>query len=353
MATREGIGIGLEGLDRFDGLLQEINEKFSHFHCLLETRRVSLIEKVKKMRELYQQHQELLEAIKQLEVVRRTTNEVLKMNLTAKEKENTIKIWDDKIEELTGKKADLELVSTLKLVENDEFSDCVQRIHLREIEAVEYCKRREPLVMKGNIGYGEGEVIDPHGISIDDASNEVFVVDYYKHLVCVYSSEGNFMRKFGEKQLNKPYGICLSGEFLFVSNLSSSIISKFNKTGEFVKSTSLEGENAIQLKSPKGLCVHNEFLYICNKEHNRIEVLKLDLTFVSNFGEDELVNPGDIKLIHTFSTEQFTHSVQSTIISVLFISQDYRVRYLTLSFLQLTMEVILLFATEKLVVCKH
>ena len=117
--------------------------------------------------------------------------------------------------------------------------------------------------------------------------------------------------------MNRPYSVCLSGEFLFISSISSSVISKFAKTGDFVKSTSLEGENAIQLKSPRGLCVHNEFVYICNKGYNRIEVLKLDLTFVKNFGEDELEYPEDIKLfknqifvlvllnsiIHTFNTE--------------------------------------------------
>ena len=318
MATREGIGGGLEGLDRFDALTQEIEEKFSHFHSLLETRRVSLLERVKKMRELYQQHQELSETIEQLEVIRKATNEVLKMNLAARTKESAITMWDDKIEELTRKKADLDLVSTLKfVVSSEEFFDCVKKMHLREIEAVEYCKRREPLVMKGKMGYGEGEVVDPCGISIDDTSYEVFVVDNYKLLVCVYSSEGDFIRKFGEEQLNGPHDICVSGEFLFVSSSSSSVISKFTKTGEFVKCTSLEGENAIQLTSPRGLCVHNEFVYICNNGHNRIEMLKLDLTFVRNFGSAKLIYPEDIKLfqnqifvlvqlnstIHTFNTE--------------------------------------------------
>ena len=200
MATREGIGGGLEILDRFDALTQEIEEKFSHFHSLLETRRVSLLERVKKMRELYQQHQELSETIKQLEGIRIATNEMLKMNLATRSKENAMKIWDDDIKELSSKKADLDQVSALKFVINiEEFSDDVKRMHLREIEGVEYCKRRQPLVMKGKRGFGEGEVITPHGISIDNTSNEVFVVDYYQALVCVYTSEGDFIRKFGRK----------------------------------------------------------------------------------------------------------------------------------------------------------
>ena len=319
MATREGIGGGLEGLDRFDALTQEIEVKFSHFHSLLETRRVSLLERVKKMRELYQQHQELSEAIEQLEEIRRATNEMSIIDLTSESKGIVIKTCNDDITKLTEKKADLEQVSPLKFVVNiEEFSDCVKRMHLREIESLDYSKRKRPLVMKGKRGFCEGEVITPQGLSIDDLSNEVFVVDYYKHFVYLYSFEGDFIRKFGEEHLDGPYGICLSGEFLFVSSVSSSAICKFAKTGEFVKSTSLEAaENAIQLKSPRGLCVHNEFVYICNCGHNRIEVLKLDLTFVKNFGVDNLEYPRDIKLfknqifvlvelnstIHTFNTE--------------------------------------------------
>ena len=317
MATREGIGGGLEGLDRFDALTQEIEEKFSHFHSLLETRRVSLLERVKKMRELYQQHQELSEAIQEVEEIKESIRKV-KSNLITRNRDDNIELWDDKVTELKQNKSNLDQLSTLKFVLNsEEFSDCVKRMHLREIEAVEYSKRREPLVMKGRVGLGEGEVINPKGISIDDTSNEVFFVDYFKGLVYVYSSEGDFIRKFGEEQFNGLYGICLSGEFLFVSKLSSSVIYKFAKTGEFVKSTSLEGENAIQLKSPTSMCVHNEFVYICNYGHNRIEVLKLDLSFVKNFGEDKLEYPRDIKLfkdqifvlvqlnstIHTFNTE--------------------------------------------------
>ena len=314
MATRESIRGGLEGLDRFDSLTQEIEEKFSHFHSLLETRRVSLLERVKKMREVYYQHQELSEGIKELEGIRKATNEMLKINVASRRKEDAIKMWDDEIEELTGEKADLDQFSTLKFVVNsEEFSDFVNRMHLREIEAVEYGKRRKPLVMKGNIGYGEGEVIDPLSIAVDNASNEVFVVDYFKYLVCVYSSEGDLIRQFGKEKLNGPYAICLSGEFLFVSSFSSSVIYKFTKTGEFVESTSLEGENAIQLKNPTGMCVHNEFVYICNYGNNRIEVLKLDLTFVKNFGEGKLEYPQDIKVFKNqiFVLVQLNSTIQT------------------------------------------
>ena len=314
MATREGIGGGSEGLDLFDALSQEIEDKFSHFHSILETRRVSLLERVNKMRDLYQQHQELSEAIKQVEEIKESTRK-LKSNLITENKDGIVKIWDDNIAELKRNKSKLDQGSTLMFVENsEEFSDCVKRMHLREIEATVYGRRREPLVMKGKRGYCEGEFIDPQGLSIDHMNNEVFVVDCYKALVYVYSSEGNFMRKFGEKSLNRPYGTCQSRKFLYISSRSSSVISKYAKTGVFVKSTSLVGENAIQLKSPTGMCVQNELVYICNTGHNRIEVLKQDLTFVMNFGKDKLEYPEDIKLFKNqiFVLTQLNISISNT-----------------------------------------
>ena len=257
MATREDIGGSLEGFHRFDALTQEIENKFSHFHSLLETRRVSLLERVKKMRDLYQQHQDLSEAIKQLEGMRNAANEMLKGNFVVGDKDDIVQILDGRVQRKKGKKSDLELISNQRFLDNsDEFTDCVKRMHLRGLEAVEYCKRREPLIMKGKRGYGEREVIVPYGMAIDVTSDEVFVVDFYNSLVCVYSSEGELVRKFGEEQLNGPYGICLFGKFLFVSSFLRSVIYKFAKTGEFVKSTSLEGENAIQLENPTGMCVY-------------------------------------------------------------------------------------------------
>ena len=168
---------------------------------------------------------------------------------------------------------------------------------------------------------------------------KIFIITRF---LLLNSSEGDFIREFGKEQLKGPCSICLSEEFIFVSSTSSSVISKFTKTGEFVKCTSLEGENAIQLKNPRGLCVHNEFVYICNNGHNRIEVLKLDLTFVQIFGGDKLKYPEGLKLfknqifvlvqlnstIHTFNTEHnylrsihFT-GLQSQISQALFFTID-------------------------------
>ena len=318
MATREGAGIGLEGVDQFEAISQEIEERFSHFHYLLETQKSVLLERVKRMRELYQKHRDMDNAIGELEKIRKATNEMLSENMNVGNKDEVTKLWDGKISDLKKRKCELDRVSELKFVENaEEFSHCVKHIHVRETEAVSYRERREPLVMKGKRGLGDGEFIFPMCLSVDKATNQIFVNESVKGYVSIYSAEGEFIKSFGGEQLNCPYGICVSGEFVFVTDEGNKSVFKFDKTGEFMKQTISEGRGAVKFNDPTGLCVLNEHVYVCDKGSNSIKVLNGDLEFVKSFGKEFLESPQDIKYkdeklfvltqsentIHTFNTQ--------------------------------------------------
>ena len=318
MATREGAGMGLEGVDQFEAISQEIEERFSHFHSLLETQKAVLLERVKRMRELFQKHRDMDEAIGELERIRKATNEMLSENMNAGNKDEVTKLWDEKISDLKKRKCELDRVSELKFVENvEEFLHCVKHIHVRETEAVSYRERREPLVMKGKRGIGDGEFMNPAGLSVDKATNQIFVNENMKGFVSIYSAEGKFIRSFGGKQLIRPYGICVFGEFVFVADLFNQSVFKFGKTGEFVKQTISEGRGAVKFNNPTGLCVLNEHVYVCDQGSNSIKVLNKNLKFVKSFGEEVLKSPRDIKykydklfvltkrknIIHAFNTQ--------------------------------------------------
>ena len=318
MATREGAGIGLEGVDQFETISQEIEERFSHFHSLLETQKAVLLERVKRMRELFQKHRDMDEAIGELERIRKATNEMLQKNMNVGNKDEVTKLWDGKISDLKKRKSELDRVSELKFVENaEEFSHCVKHIHVRETETVSYRERREPLVMKGKRGIGDGEFMSPAGLSVDKATNQFFVNESVKGYVYIYSAEGELIKSFGGKQLNNPCGICVSGEFVFVTDVGNNSVFKFSKTGDFVKQTTSEGRGAVEFNNQSGLCVLNEHVYVCDGRSNSIKVLNGDLEFVKSFGEEVLKSPRDIKYkddklfvltqsenkIHSFNTQ--------------------------------------------------
>ena len=319
MATT-GVGLEVDGVEKWDSLYQQIEDSFTQYHCLLDTQKVKLLERVKNMKELYLTHRDIEKAIKQMEMIKQATNDVTE-NLVAGNKNDIVGICDDKIRDLKRDKDKLDSVCELKFVPNtEELIDCVNKIHLRDSLCVEYNKRREPIVMKGRKGVGEGDMGFPVAISVDKEMDLVYIADLYKSVVNIYSIEGDFVRKIVSDKLDGPYGVCLSDEFVFVSNLSvdSESVVKLSKTGVYLNDTKTLNKD-LTLSSCRNMCTYNnQIVYVCNDVENRIEVFRLDLSYTGNFGEEEIHNPTDIKThndrifvldfevskIHTFNTEQ-------------------------------------------------
>ena len=317
MATA-GAGLEIEGVEKFDSLSQQIEDSFIQYHSLLDTHKVKLLERVKKMKELYLTHRDIEKALKQMEMIKQATNDVVTENLVAGNKEQVMGIWDDKIRDLKRDKDKLDSVCELKFVPNtEELIGCVKKIHLRDSLCVEYNKRREPIVMKCRTGVGEGDVGSSGAIAVDKEMDLVYVTDYDKDVVNIYSIEGNFVRKLVIDKLIGPYGICfLSDEFVFVSDGISKVV-KFSKAGVYLSDTETVNKD-LTLTSCGNMCTYNnQTVYVCNNNEDRIEVFGLDLSYTGNFGEEEISNPTDIKTyndrifvldcvlhkIHTFNTE--------------------------------------------------
>ena len=296
MATA-GAGLEMEGVEKFDSLSQQIEESFLQYHSLLESHKVKLLERVMKMRKLYLAHRDIDKAIKQMEGVIRATNEMVTENLVAENKEQIVGLWDDKIRVLKRDKNNLEAVSELKFLPNiEELTQCVNKIHLRDCVSVEYNKRREPVVMKGKRGAGEEGLGSASDVAVDKEMDLVYVSGYFKDVICVYSLEGEFVRKFGNK-INYPKAICLSKNFVFVLNGGkSSYIAKFSKNGLYLSDTRSVNKD-FELKRCKNLCAYNDqTLYVCNSEEDIIEIFTFDLTYTGNFGKDEISSATDIKI---------------------------------------------------------
>ena len=130
MATA-GAGLEVEGVEKFDSLSQQIEDSFIQYHSLLDTHKVKLLERVKKMKELYLTHRDIEKAMKQMEMIKQATNDVVTENLVAGNKEQVMGIWDDKIRDLKRDKDKLDSVCELKFVSNtEELIGCVKKIRL-------------------------------------------------------------------------------------------------------------------------------------------------------------------------------------------------------------------------------
>ena len=317
MATA-GAGLEVEGVEKFDSLSQQIEESFIEYHNLLDTHKVKLLERVKRMKELYLTHRDIEKAMKQMEMIKQATNDVVTENLVAGNKEQIVGLWDEKISELKRDKDKLDSVCELKFVPNlEELIDCVKKIHLRDSLCVEYNKRRDPVVMKGMRGVGEGGMVYVRAIAVDKEMDLVYVTDWYNGVVNVYSIEGDFVRKIVSDKLCRPHAISLSDEFVFVSCSGRKNVVKLSKTGVYLSDSKTVNKD-LSLTGCGNMCTYNnQTLYVCNELGNRIEVFGLDLSYTGNFGgEEEIGCPSDIKThndvifvldytarkIHTFNT---------------------------------------------------
>ena len=119
MATG-GAGSEVEGVGKFYSLFQQIEESFIEYHNLLDTHKVKLLERVKRMRELYLTHRDIEKVMKQMEMIKQATNDVVTENLVAGNKEHIVGLWDEKIGELKRDKDKLDSVCELKFVPNTE-----------------------------------------------------------------------------------------------------------------------------------------------------------------------------------------------------------------------------------------
>ena len=317
MATA-GIGLEVEGVEKFDSLSQQIEESFIEYHNILDTHKVKLLERVKRMKELYLTHRDIEKAMKQMEMIKQATSDVVTENLVAVGKEGIVGICDENIKKLERDKDKLDSVCELKFVPNtEELIDCVKKIHLRDSLCVEYNKRRDPIIMKGRRGVGEGDMGYVRAIAVDEEMDLVYVTDWYKYVVNVYSIEGDFVRKIVSDKLLGPYGISLSNEFVFVSNPSRKNVVKFSKAGAYLSNSKIVNKD-LRLAMCRNMCTYNnQTLYVCNESGNRIEVFGLDLSYTGNFGKEEIGCPSDIKThndmifvldykvrkIHTYNTE--------------------------------------------------
>ena len=110
------------------------------------------------------------------------------------------------------------------------------------------------------------------------------------------SLRGEFITRFGQDVLQRPCGISVNKDHIFVTGVGHDSLFKFCKnTLELLNST--KGSEELQLLMPNGLCIDiNGDVYVANSFNNRILIFSTNLQFKSIFGTHKLFFPLDVKL---------------------------------------------------------
>ena len=150
---------------------------------------------------------------------------------------------------------------------------------------------------KYSIWRSRGGLNNPCGITIHYKTGNIYIADTNNHRVQVFGCNGEYLFMFSE-MMNKPAGICISQNKVFVTQFSGHCINMYEQEGKLIKSVGSEGKGEAQFNHPRGLDVsdRNNHIYVCDSYNHRIQILTEKLKYHSMLGIDLLKYPRDVKV---------------------------------------------------------
>ena len=85
-----------------------------------------------------------------------------------------------------------------------------------------------------------GELNRPRSLAIHYMTGNIYIPDRVNHRVQVFSCNGDYLFMFSEK-MNKPVGICVSQNKVFVTQVYGNCINMYELEGKLIKSVGVKG----------------------------------------------------------------------------------------------------------------
>ena len=129
-----------------------------------------------------------------------------------------------------------------------------------------------------SFGDGPDQLEGPMDIDFDSQGN-IYVVDFEKNQVLVFSEDGQYLCHFGqwwdegEDELSGPAGLCVSRDYVYVTEYYNNRVTVFCTSGEFVHSFGKKGSDRGELDSPYGIAIDQDgFVLVSDTDNSRIQV---------------------------------------------------------------------------------
>ena len=114
------------------------------------------------------------------------------------------------------------------------------------------------------------------GVSADNHGN-LYVTDDTNYCIQVFSNDGVFLRSLGHdssgvKRLGRPYYVCVSGHYVYVTNRAGHYVSVLSTAGDYVTSFGQHGHGEGEFNYPRGVCTDKDgFVYVADCSNNRVQ----------------------------------------------------------------------------------
>ena len=293
---------------------KSIKEKFKKTHEALVTRENILLSHIDDIENEYDQKMKLKnEIIESIDKTKSSTSENLKSNVLTETRKQIMTLLDIKLRELTAHtdtsiefewdnlfETGIQQLGNIKL--NGQTMISPTSIFPPHVKPVvpDYKTKQLPTAYCCNKSFKQkspGELNYPGSLAIHYKTGNIYIADIDNHRVQVFSCNGDYLFMFSEK-MNKPVGICISQNKLFVTQFTGHCINMYELEGKLIKSVGSEGSGEAQFKYPRGLDIsdRNNNIYVCDSNNQRIKILTEKLKYHSMLGIDLLNHPRDVKV---------------------------------------------------------
>ena len=298
MATNLPTNVPNDPITQFDTVATQIHQTFDPLMAQLIARRDALLLKLSQLRQEYSDKETTRRAaIEELEETQQQMMELsLKVNINLQIHQQATALYKQGLKQLeTATKLPYPIFICPKLQELQ--SIITEFGEVREWEVPDYSLKKVPVVTAGKRGIGDNE-LNAAGIAIDEDNKHIFIADCDNNRVQIVSFEGRFLTRFGQDTLKMPWGITVSTEHVFITDIRLHALLQFDRNSyELVMRTGTKGSEDGRFNSPQGLCIdYNGDVLVADNGNNRVSVLSKDLLFISNIGIGKLKEPTDVKL---------------------------------------------------------
>ena len=213
------------------------------------------------------------------------------------------------------------------LAELNKLGKLVEKVR----SGIDYKSKKQPLLSVCERGKGMEQLNNPHGVTVDNRTGNIYIADHDNHCVKVFDSTGKYLFKFGDNEgEGKMYylrGVAICGDRILITQGNNCILN-YQLNGKFVSRIDRQGRRGLEFINLFSLTIDesNGDIYICDRNNNHIQILNNDFSFKSQFGNDTLKSPHDVKLskeyiyvldesnpcLHLFN---YNHILQKSVIS--------------------------------------